>query len=47
MHRIWVNTVDKVASFKAVDGYELMEYASSESYWAYIHDLTKNGYRFQ
>lgn len=47
MHRIWVNTVDKVASFKAVDGYELMEYDDPGNYWDYIHTLSKSGYRFQ
>jgi len=47
MHKIWVNTTEKVASFKAVEGYELMEYENADNYWTYIRSLEINGFRFQ
>lgn len=47
MHQIWVSTDEKIASFKKIDGYKLMEFNSTDTFWEYIHSLTASGYRFQ
>lgn len=47
MYRIWVNTDEKIASFKAIDGYTLMEFRDTNNYWSYVHRLTEERYRFQ
>ena len=46
-YHVWLNDQDGIASFHAVDGYELKEFFCHEFFMSFIYSLVVGGYRFQ
>ena len=47
MHEIWVNTTDKIASFKEVSGFERRTFDLEADYEQFLFALVSERYRFQ
>lgn len=46
-HRVWIGEEDRVASFHAVDTYELQTFACRDFFLKYLCTLQERGFRFQ
>ena len=46
-YSVWVNSGERIASFRAVDGYDEKTFARHEYFMSFLQELQKKGYRFQ
>lgn len=47
IHMVWIGEEDRVASFHAVDTYELRTFACHDFFLDYLRSLQERGFRFQ
>lgn len=47
VHTVWVGAEDRVASFHAVDRYELRTFDCYDAFINYLYALQLHGFRFQ
>ena len=47
VHTVWVGEEDRIASFHAVESYELQTFANREYFIDYLRALQERGFRFQ
>lgn len=47
IHSVWIGESDKIASFHAVDSYELQTFACHDYFIQYLRSLQERGFRFQ
>ena len=44
---VWISDIDRIASFRKVEGYEEKTFTTHEFFMSFLHGLQQNGYRFQ
>ena len=44
---VWIGNAERIASFRAVEGYEKKIFSNHESFMSFLQGLQENGYRFQ
>ena len=47
VHTVWIGEKDRIASFHAVDSYEVQTFACHEFFMRYLRSLQERGFRFQ
>lgn len=47
LQSLWINWADHIVSFHAEDGYERIEFSSSEEKMEYVFHKSANGFRIQ
>lgn len=47
LQALWINWTDHIVSFHAEDGYERLEFSSSEEKMEYVFHKSANGFRIQ
>lgn len=47
VHSVWIGEKDRVASFHAVDTYELQTFVCHDFFLKYLCTLQERGFRFQ
>ena len=47
IHTVWVGEDDRIASFHAVDSYELKSFICHDCFINYLRSLQERGFRFQ
>lgn len=46
-HTIWGDTTAKIASFRAVENYEMKSFANHDDFMDYVNSLQADWFRFQ
>ena len=46
-HTIWINEEERVAAFRAVEGYTAQAFTTHECFMSYLLSLQKHGFRFR
>ena len=46
-HTIWVDMTAKIASFRAVETYEMKSFANHDEFMDYVNSLQADWFRFQ
>lgn len=46
-HTIWVDMTAKIASFRAVETYEMKSFANHDEFMDYVNSLQTDWFRFQ
>ncbi len=44
---IWLNEMERIASFHHVEGYQMRKFNSHDYYLQFLNGLIESGYRFQ
>ncbi len=44
---VWLNDVDRIASFHIIKGYRQEDFNCRDFFWKYVQALQESGYRFQ
>ena len=47
VHTVWIGEEDRIASFHAVDSYELQTFVCHDLFIKYLRALQERGFRFQ
>ena len=47
VHTVWIGEKDRIASFHAVDTYELKTFVCHDFFLNYLRSLQERGFRFQ
>ena len=47
VHTVWVGEEDRIASFHAVDSYEVQTFSCHDYFINYLRSLQERGFRFQ
>ena len=47
VHTVWVGEEDRIASFHAVDSYELQTFSCHDYFINFLRSLQERGFRFQ
>lgn len=47
VHAVWIGEEDRIASFHAVDTYELQTFVCHDFFLEYLRSLQERGFRFQ
>ena len=47
VHTVWIGEEDRIASFHAVDAYELQTFVCHDLFIKYLRTLQERGFRFQ
>ena len=47
VHTVWIGEEDRIASFHAVDTYELQTFVCHDLFIKYLRTLQERGFRFQ
>ena len=47
VHTVWIGEEDRIASFHAVDDYELQTFSCHDYFIQYLRSLQERGFRFQ
>lgn len=47
VHTVWIGEADRIASFHAVDAYELQTFVCHDLFIKYLRTLQERGFRFQ
>lgn len=47
VHTVWIGEEDRIASFHAVDSYELQSFVCHDVFIKYLRALQERGFRFQ
>ena len=46
-YTVWISEQERIASFHAVEGYEMQTFATHDFFMSYIHSLQERYFRFQ
>lgn len=47
VHTVWIGEEDRIASFHAVDSYEVQTFVCHDFFMRYLRSLQERGFRFQ
>lgn len=47
IYTVWIDSTDRIASFRMVEGYEKKTFSNHEFFMSFLHGLQERGYRFQ